>query len=138
MSLAKNKAFVDRMTEEFWNAGNLTVVDEFYAVGFCSHDPNGTMDLEQFKQQAAAYFVAFPDLNIITDDLVAEGDKVVKRWTAHCTHKGELMGIPPTGKQITVTGLEMFRLAGGKIVEIWSIMDSLGMMQQIGVIPPMG
>ena len=138
MSVEENKEIVNRMTEEFWNTGNVAVVDEFYAPNYVGHDPGGLMDLEQFKQSAAAYFAAFPDLHITTDDLIAEGDKVVKRFTARCTHTGEFMGIPPTGKQITVTGNEIFRIAGGKIVEIWQSMDTLGMMQQLGVIPPLG
>jgi predicted ester cyclase len=70
--------------------------------------------------------------------LVAEGDRVTKVWTANCTHKGELMGIPATGIQITVKGIEVFRIADGKIMELWSSMDNLGMMQQIGIIPRMG
>jgi steroid delta-isomerase-like uncharacterized protein len=126
------------MTEEFWNTGDMAKVDEFFVASYVQHGPTGSMDLEQFKQTAAAYFGGFPDLHIATDDLVAEGDQVVKRWTARCTHKGEYMGMPPTGNELVVTGIEIFRIAGGKIVEVWASMDTLGMLQQLGVIPPLG
>lgn len=81
---------------------------------------------------------AFPDLHITTNDLIAEGDKVIKVWTVNCTHRGELMGIPPTGNKLVVKGIEVFRIAGGKIAELWASMDTLGMMQQLGVIPKQG
>ena len=138
MSVQENKAFVDRMTAEFWNAGNVAAVDKFFSADYVGHDPSGPMDLEKLKQAAAAYFAGFPDLHITTDDLLAEGDKVVKRWTARCTHTGEYMGIPPTGNKLVVKGIEIFRIAGGKIAEIWSSMDTLGMLQQLGVVPPLG
>jgi steroid delta-isomerase-like uncharacterized protein len=80
----------------------------------------------------------FPDLHITTNDLIAEGDNVTKVWTVNCTHNGELMGIPATGKQIEVKGIEVLRVADGKIAENWVSMDNLGMMQQLGVILTMG
>jgi steroid delta-isomerase-like uncharacterized protein len=138
MSTEENKALVKRMTEEFWNTGNMDAIDEFFSADYVGHDPSGTMDMEKLKQSAAAYFAGFPDLHITTDDLLAEGDKVVKRWTAHCTHMGEYLGIPATGNKLVVTGIEIFRIAGGKIEEVWANMDSMGMLQQLGVIPPPG
>jgi steroid delta-isomerase-like uncharacterized protein len=136
MSLEENKAFITRMTDEFWNTGNMAVVGEFFADNYVQHGPTGTMDMEQFKQTAAAYFAGFPDLHITTDHLIAEGDKVVKRWTARFTHAGEYMGIPPTGNKMLVEGIEIFRIANGKIVEVWAEMDVMGMLRQLGVIPP--
>jgi steroid delta-isomerase-like uncharacterized protein len=121
-----NKAIVRRSVEEFWNTGNMAAIDEFYA----------TDDLEQFKQAAMANFTGFPDLHLTIDDLIAEGDKVAKRWTVRGTHTGEFMGIPPTGKQITVTGTDIYRIASGKFVEAWGNLDALGLMQQLGVMPP--
>ena len=139
MSLEENKVIVNRSTEGLWNEGNMAVIDELYATDFIIHDPlQGDGDLEYFKQYARGVLTGIPDLHIATDDLIAEGDQVVKRWTARGTHKGNFMGVPATGNRIEVTGIEIFRIAGGKIAEIWSNMDSLGLMQQLGVIPPMG
>ena len=84
------------------------------------------------------YRSAFPDMQLTIEDQIAEGDKVVTRWTARGTHQGELMGIPPTGKQATVTGITVGRVANGKFVESWSNFDALGMMQQLGVVPVPG
>ena len=139
MSLEENKVIVNRSTEGLWNKGDMAVIDELYATDFVIHDPlQGDGDLEYFKQYARGVLTGIPDLHIATDDLIAEGDQVVKRWTARGTHKGDFMGVPATGNRIEVTGIEIYRIAGGKIVEIWSNMDSLGLMQQLGVIPPMG
>lgn len=139
MSVEKNKAIVNRSTEELWNKRNMALIDKLYATDFVMHDPlQGDGDLEYFKQYARGALTGIPDLHIATDDLIAEGDQVVKRWTATGTHKGDFMGVPATGNRIEVTGIEIFRIAGGKIAEIWLNMDSLGLMQQLGVIPPMG
>ena len=80
-------------------------------------------------------FAAFPDLHETVEDIFAEGDKVVTRFTMRGTHQGELMGIPPTGKQVTMTGMTIHRIVSGKIVEDWVVADFLGMMQQLGTIP---
>lgn len=140
MSPEENKAIVRRSVDEFWNTGNLAAIDELYAPSYVGHDPSGLHagDLDGFKQSARAIFTGVPDLQVTIDDMVAEGDRVVKRWTARGTHKGEYMGIPATGNQITVTGIDVYRIAGDKIEECWSNSDALGMMQQLGVIPPMG
>jgi len=139
MSLEENKAIVSRSTEGLWNKGNMAVIDELYAIDFTMHDPSqGDGDLEHFRQYARGVRAGIPDLHISTDDLIAEGDKVVKRWTARGTHNADFMGIPATGSRIEVKGIEIYRIADGKIVEIWGVMDSLGLMQQLGVIPPMG
>ena len=81
------------------------------------------------------FLSAFPDTQMTVEDELADGDKVATRWTATGTHTGELMGIPPTGKQVTVTGMDINRLVGGKIVEHWGEFDQMGMMQQLGVVP---
>ena len=133
----KNKNFIIAYTEDFWNKQNISAFEKYYAADFIEHSANVDMNFEQTKGLFQAYFTAFPDLNITTDDLVAEGDKVTKVWTTNCTHKGEFMGIPATGKQITVKGIEVFRIADEKIVEIWASMDNLSMLQQLGVIPPL-
>ena len=138
MSAKENKAFISRMTDAFWNTGNMAVMEDFFSPDIVVYMATGPVQMEAYKQICSAYFAAFPDLHITTDDLLAEGDQVVKRWTARCTHKGEFMGIPATGNKLEVTGIEIFRIADGKITEIWAAMDNLGMMQQLGVIPPMG
>ena len=84
------------------------------------------------------YLTAFPDLHFTVEDLIAEGDKVVARLTVRGTQQGAFMGIPPTGKHVTVTGIDINRLAGGKSVEHWLNMDTLGLLQQLGVIPAPG
>jgi steroid delta-isomerase-like uncharacterized protein len=81
------------------------------------------------------YLAAFPDTRMVIEDQVVKGDEVVTRWTATGTHKGELMGMPPSGKHVRVAGITIDRLEGGKIVEYWSSFDQLGMLRQLGAIP---
>ena len=140
MSTEQNKALIRRSVDEFWNTGNLGAIDELYTPGFVSHDPNGLHDgdLAAFRQSAGMICAAFPDLALTIEDLIAEGDRVVKRWTARCTHQGEFMGIPPTGNKMEITGTSTYRVERGKFAECWWNTDSLTMMQQLGVIPPMG
>lgn len=118
----------------------MSAIDKFYAGSYVGHDPNGAHEggLERFKEYAKSVFSAFPDLKITIDDAISEGDKIVKRWTARCTHKGEIMGIPATGNKMEVTGTTTYRVANGKFVESWWNTDTLVMMQQMGVIPKQG
>jgi steroid delta-isomerase-like uncharacterized protein len=136
----ENKAIVRRSYEELWSKGNLDVVDEIYATDFVLHDPAqpGISDAEGYKQQVVTIRTAFPDLNIKVEDQLAEGDKVATRWATTGTHQGEFAGIPATGKQGGVTGTTIARVVGGKIVEERSNWDTLGLMQQLGVIPAPG
>jgi steroid delta-isomerase-like uncharacterized protein len=136
--LEKNKDFIKVYTEDFWNKHNIAAFEKYFSSDFIIHNANGDMNAEQYKGLCQAYFAAFPDMHVTTDYLVAEGDRVVKVWTVNSTHQGELMGIPASGKTIVIKGIEMFRIADGKIAELWVSMDDLGMMQQLGVIPPMG
>jgi steroid delta-isomerase-like uncharacterized protein len=133
----QNKAIVRRLYEEIWDKGNLAVLDELHAVDAVDHNrpPGLPPGREGVKQFFRMYLAAFPDVRMVIEDQVAEGDRVVTRWTATGTHKGELMGIPPTGKQVRVSGIDINRLEGGKIIESWGSSDQLGMMQQLGVIP---
>jgi steroid delta-isomerase-like uncharacterized protein len=140
MSTEENKAIARRDVEEVWNQGKLDVIDEIFATDYVGqfvgspdfHGPEGC------KQFVTMYRTAFPDFHVTVHDMIAEGDKVVTRWTATGTHKGELMGISPTGVQETHTGINIGRISGGKIVEEWSSWDALGMLQQLGVVPPIG
>ena len=139
MSLEKNKAVIQREID-FWNGHHADKISEVYADDYVGHEAGGAHDgnRDQVKQAAAAIFAAFPDFHLTADLLIAEGDMVVKRWTARSTHKGEYMGIPPTGKAIVVVGCNVLRIEGDKIAECWAHTDMLGMLQQLGVIPPMG
>lgn len=133
----ENKALARRYNEEVWNNRNLDVIDELMADDMVDHalPPEIPPGPDGAKAFVGMYVNAFPDVKITIDDLVAEGDKVVTRWTATGRHEGELMGIPATGKQVTVTGIDITRYSGGKIVEHWGEFDQMGMMQQLGVVP---
>ena len=137
MSTEDNKSLVRNFYEEVFNEKNLAYVDEFVAPNGVDHGvpPGMPSDNEGTKLFIGMYLTAFPDLHLTVEDLVAEGDRVTSRWTSHGTHRGELMGIPPTGKQVTVTGTEIYRFEGGKSAEHWLNMDTFGMLQQLGVIP---
>ena len=137
---AENKEIVRRYIEEVWTQGNLAIIDELFAANFVNHTPARGLppDREGFKQFAVAYRAGFPDLQATLEEIIGEGDKVVTRWTARGTHRGEFMGVAPTGKKATVTGISITRVAGGKIVEDWTQGDTLGLMQQLGVIPTPG
>ena len=137
MSTEENKAIIRRMTEEFYNQCNIERADDFFADTYVHHDPASphVRDRDGLKETVRAFRSGCPDLHITTDDLVAEGDQVTKRWTIHATHTGDLAGLPPTGKRIALSGLELFRLADGKIVECWSAYDNLSLLQQLGAIP---
>ena len=138
MSAEENKAVSRRVAEEVFNGGNVDLVDELYAPDYVLHDPSLPEDLhgpEGIKRYAAMTLGAFPDIRVAVEDQVAEGDKVVSRWTATGTHTGDLMGIPPTGRRVEISGVTINRFSGGKIAEDWYQSDDLGMMQQLGVVP---
>jgi steroid delta-isomerase-like uncharacterized protein len=134
-----NKAVARRFFDEVWNKGNLAVLNEIIAKDHVSRGPGTLPGLptgpEGTKQLVTVYRNAFPDLRFTIEEQIAEGDKVVTRWTADGTHQGELAGIPPTNKTSTVTGVAVDRIANGKVVESWGIFDQFGMMQQLGLIP---
>jgi predicted ester cyclase len=127
-----------RIIEEVFGAGRYELADELVAEGAIGHDPalpEPTMGPEGVKEGARGYRAAFPDLRIMIGDVVAQDDLVAIRWTARGTHKGELFGIAPTGKEATVTGITIDRWAGGKVAESWTNWDTLGLLQQLGVVP---
>lgn len=133
---AENKAVVRRMVEAF-NRGNLGLADELLSGSYVWHGPGGTdaRGPEGFKQVASMYRAAFPDASLTIEDIIAEGDKVVIRWTARGTHQGELMGVAPSGRRVTVPGITISQVVDGKIVEEWETFDQLGMFQAIGTVP---
>ena len=135
----ENKTLIQRFVEEAFNQGNLNIADEVYAPRFFSHGtPEGESGPEYVKQFVNMYRVAFPDGRAVIEDMISEGDEVAYRWTYRGTHQGELMGIAPTGKRVTITGITIARFADGKIVEEWNNFDQLGMMQQLDVLPTPG
>ena len=133
----ENKVLMRRVIEETINNKNLSLIDELYASNHVmrnnleepSHGPEGV------REDYNMYLTAFPDVHLTIEDMIAEGDKVVVPYTVRGTHRGELMGIAPTGKQITVLVVWIARIADGKLVESQLIFDAMGMMQQLGVIP---
>ncbi len=139
-SAEANKRLVRRYFEEIWNKGNLAVADELIAPTYVDHDPAspGVNGPEGVKQLVMMYRRAFPDVHISIEEQIAEGDTVATHWVAQGTHQGDLQGIPPTGKRATVTGTQLSHIAGGKIAEDWGNWDTLGLLQQLGVLPQMG
>ena len=138
MSTEENKALT-RHAYELANQGNLAAFYELFAPDFVLHNASMAIrGLEAYKQFLSLYLTAFPDAQSSIEDLIAEGDTVVVRQTFRGTHQGELMGIPPTGKQVSATGIVITRIANGKAVEEWSNYDDLGLLQQLGVVPAPG
>ena len=137
MSIEDNKAVVRRSIEEGENRADLDVLEQCYATDYVHHDPDNpaVRDWPALKEAFRGYFAAFPGGQVVIDELIAEGDKVVKRWTSRGAHQGEFAGIPATGKQIRYTGTVTYCLAGGKIGEAWWNYDLFGMLQQLGAIP---
>ena len=134
-----NKTVSRRFFDEVFSEGKLNVLDEIVAKNHVNSGPGTLPGLptgpEGTKQLITVYRNAFPDLHFTIDEQISEGDKVVTRWTGHGTNKGELLGMPATGKSSTVTGIAVDRIVNGKIAATWGIFDQFGMMQQLGVIP---
>jgi steroid delta-isomerase-like uncharacterized protein len=139
MSTEENKALIRRFYEEVFNNRNLAALDDFYAPNHIDHTlpPGLPVGPEGTKQAIATMLEGFPDLHISIEDMIAEGDKVVIRFTTHGTQQGTLGGIPPTNKQVAISTIEITRIAEGKIVEDWGLDDRLGMLQQLGLVPAM-
>src|SRR5215208_2186107 len=136
----ENKAIARRWAD-IWNQGNLDLVDEIYAPDYVNHDltmPDDVRGVEGVREFYSKYLNTFSDAEITIEDQLAEGDKVVTRWTARGTHTGELMGVPPSGNRVEVAGITISRIEGGKVAEEWDSYDALGLMQQIGAIPEPG
>jgi predicted ester cyclase len=139
-STEANKASVRRFYDEVFNKKNRAAISEFIAPNHVDHaaPPGLPGGIEGVKQTLTMYLTAFPDLHFTVEDLIAEGDKVVARLTTHGTQQGTFMGVAPTGKQVTVTAIDINRIVGGKSVEHWLQMDMLGLLQQLGVVPMPG
>lgn len=137
METEDNKQRIVRFINELNEQGNQVVVEQFLDPAYVDHSapPYLPPGPEGWRQLRTSFFTAFPDLHVSIEHMVAEGDKVAVEYTIRGTHQGELMGIPPTGKQVMVKGLDINRFKGDKLVERWGNQDDVGMMQQLGVMP---
>jgi steroid delta-isomerase-like uncharacterized protein len=148
MTPEENIVLFHRVWNELFNQRKLAVVDELFAPDFVNHvrlvhvgetsPPPFPPGPAHMKQLVMTLTTAFPDSRFIVDDVIAAGDKVVGRITWSGTHRGDFLGIPATGKAFTVTHIQIYRFAGGKMVEHWAVRDDLGMLRQLGLIPPLG
>jgi len=154
MSIEENKAIVRRFYESIGGEGWTRRIreatnreaetekllsgyfSEYYAPNCFMHATEGDRSLEEDIKETAPYFTAFPDLKATVEDLIAEGDKVVARWTMRGTHENTVRDIPATGKKVTVNGVTIKRMTDGKVVEEWALINMLSLYQQVGVAPP--
>lgn len=136
-NLDENKQLVRAFIDSLFTEGDLGAVDRYLASGFVNHDPFPGLphDRESIRQVAAMFRGAFPDWRSELEVLIAEGDLVVEKFTARGTHRGPMMGAAPTGREISLPGINIFRMENGSIVERWGRLDDLGFLQQLGVLP---
>jgi predicted SnoaL-like aldol condensation-catalyzing enzyme len=135
----ENKALVRRWFAEV-DQGSSTIEDELLPVDYIDHDPplpEMAPGREGVKQANALLHAAFPDTVHTIEDQIAEGDKVVTRLSGRGTFTGEILGIPPNGQVVTIKGIAIHRIAGGKLVEHWAVADKLSFLQQLGALPPL-
>ncbi len=141
MSTEDNKTLMRRFIEEVFNKKKLTALDELIASNHIDHSAAAAslpVGPEGSRQAIGMMLTGFPDLHVTVEDMIAEGDKVVVRLTMRGTQQGAFGSIPPTGKQVAVSTIDIVRIEGGKIAEEWGIDDMLGMLQQLGIVPSMG
>ena len=141
MSVEENIKTVRTWVEGGWNNGNLGLVDEMYLPDYVIHDPSAPDfpgGSEAFKGFVSMFRTAMPDFHMVVEDAIGQGDKVAWRFTVTGTQQGELFGIPPTGKPASVSGQVYSRFENGKWAEDYVNWDTLGMLQQLGVIPVPG
>ena len=137
MPTAESRELARRFTEECWDRSDVAVLDELMAPDVVDHDPvpGQGPGREGYKQMAASFFDAFSDFRVRNQDVIADGDKAVLRWTARGRHTAPLMGMPATGREVTLRGIDVLRVANGRIVERWGEFDLYGMLQQLGALP---
>jgi steroid delta-isomerase-like uncharacterized protein len=134
--MADAKEIARQLTEEPWQ-GKIDDVIDYVADDYIGHAAGGpdVHGKAGFKEFVGSYLAGFPDAKIVVDDQIAEGDKVTTRWTARGTNTGELMGMAPTGKEVTVSGITYSKISDGQVHEAWATWDTLSMLQQLGAIP---
>jgi steroid delta-isomerase-like uncharacterized protein len=141
MSNEDNKTLICRFFEEVYTKKNLAALEEFIAPSHIDHSAAAAgleVGPEGSRQAIGIMLTAFPDLHVMIEDMIAEGDRVVVRMTMRGTQQGAFGSIPPTGKQVAISTIDIVRIEGGKIAEEWGIDDMLGMLQQLGLVPAMG
>lgn len=136
-SEAHNKEATRRFSAEVWGEGNANLADELIAPDLVEHTPfpSPVPGLVGHKQVLAMFRSAFPNLHVVVEDVVADGDLTMLRWNGTGTHTGAMMGIPATGKTVHITGIDILRFEEGKIKERWAEINAFSLMQQLGVIP---
>ena len=137
MSTETNKATIRRMVEQVYNERRLDLIDEFFTEDFVGHNVGAPPihGQEELRAGIAMALDAYPDFHLALDDVIAEGDKAAARWTSRGTQRGELLGVPATGKLITQQGMVFYRMVNARIAEVWFHADNLGLMQQLGIVP---
>jgi steroid delta-isomerase-like uncharacterized protein len=140
MGIEQNKAIYRRYIHEVFNEGRLDRLDEFLSPSYVYHDaPPGTPPgAKAIRQVVSMFRAAFPDLEVIIEDQVAEGDMVCSRATTRGTHRGPILGIPPTGKAMSMPGLTLVRIVDGRVAESWVGNDVIGLLRQLGTAPSVG
>ena len=140
MSVEETRAVAQRWMEEVWQKASPAAIDELLAADFSFNyaSPGVAPDREAYKQVVNELFVGFPDIQFTTEDMVAEGDRAAIRWAGRGTHRGQFMGVAPTGKQVTHGGISIIRVAGGKIAEEWGYANTLDVLQELGAFPASG
>jgi steroid delta-isomerase-like uncharacterized protein len=132
----QNKTLARRWFEDMFSRGNLDAANELLSTEFVDHLPRDEeRGIEELKHYVTIYRTAFPDIQDSVEDIVAEGDKVVVRWRSSGTHQGEFMGVAPTGRHVTFTGMRLFRIAENNIAESWVNIDERGLQEQLGAVP---
>ena len=138
MSSEESKATMRRYFLDAFEQGNIDLLDELLAPDYVNHTPatpEQPTGPEGIKAVVSMFRSAMPDLRVVIEDMIAEGDKVATRYTLEGTHEGELFGVPPTGQRLSIESITVERVSDGKIREHWRVTDELGMMQQLGVVP---
>lgn len=140
MTNSQNQNLVRRFFDEMCNQRKLAIADELFSAGHVYNDPQAPTGPgpEGVKQVIAGYQAAFPDAHWHVIETITADNVIITRWKGTGTHKNELMGIPPTGRSVNVQGTWIHRIANNKIVESYNVWDTLGMLQQLGVVPAMG
>jgi steroid delta-isomerase-like uncharacterized protein len=139
MSSESNKVLARRIFEEVLNGRNLDLLDELVASDYIEHMPlpGQRTGIDGIRDRYTMLHKAF-DAEFTVEDVIAEGDKVVLRWTQSGTHVGEFPGLPPTGRRFRIGGIEIWRVENGKLAEHWDVVDVFGQLQQLGVLPAPG
>jgi steroid delta-isomerase-like uncharacterized protein len=135
VSAEENEVVSRRIAEELWSEGNLDIADELLAPDFVDHDPSfpdGVRGPEGVKEEVTTFQTAVPDLKVSVKEVIADEDRVAVRWRATGTHRGELLGMAPTGNTVGIDGIAIDHFSEGKVAESWTLWDVAGLMRQLG------